>query len=95
MKHTNGGPEASRLTATARKKLTALGIAVDALRDQLEGRELLNVYVTAPWESFLAFFHQSGEELVGPKRSRNSTQAQKGANAAVSQTGPEQPKQVP
>ena len=43
LKHTSGGPEASRLTATARKKLTGLGLAVDALRDQLEARELINV----------------------------------------------------
>ena len=42
-KHAGGGPEASRLTATARKKLTALGIATDALRDQLEARELINM----------------------------------------------------
>lgn len=43
IKHSSGGPDASRLTATARKKLTGLSIAIEALSDQLDGRELSSV----------------------------------------------------
>jgi hypothetical protein len=36
VKHPDGGPEASRLTATARRKLGTLGSLVDGLRSSLE-----------------------------------------------------------
>lgn len=39
MNHPGGGPEASRLTASARRKLGGLGAALDALRAWLDGPE--------------------------------------------------------
>ena len=37
MKYPNGGQEASRVTAAARRKLGSLGSALDNLRDMLDG----------------------------------------------------------
>lgn len=39
MNHPQGGPEASRLTASARRKLGALGTALDGLYAWLDGPE--------------------------------------------------------
>jgi len=39
VQHSNGGAEASRLTAQARKKLASLGTTVEGLADKLEGLE--------------------------------------------------------
>ena len=39
LKFPEGGPEASRLTATARRKLGTLGSLLDGLRSSLEGPE--------------------------------------------------------
>lgn len=39
LKFPEGGPEASRLTATARRKLGTLGSLLDSLRASLEGPE--------------------------------------------------------
>jgi SYP5 family syntaxin len=36
LKHTEGGPEASRITATCRRKLGTLGSLLDGLRSLLE-----------------------------------------------------------
>ncbi|KAK9805325.1 hypothetical protein WJX73_002327 [Symbiochloris irregularis] len=43
LKFPAGGPEASRLTATARKKLMSLGSSLDALKDQLESQAFAHV----------------------------------------------------
>ena len=37
MKYPNGGQEASRVTAAARRKLGSLGLELDNLRDMLDG----------------------------------------------------------
>ena len=44
MKYPNGGQEASRVTAAARRKLGSLGSALDNLRDMLDGPQCADAY---------------------------------------------------
>jgi len=43
LKHPNGGPEASRISAAARRKLANLGSSLDQLADMLESPECASV----------------------------------------------------
>ena len=43
MKHPNGGPEASRISAAARRKLANLGTLLDKLADILESADCVSV----------------------------------------------------
>ena len=43
LKHPNGGPEASRISAAARRKLATLGTSLDSLADLLESPECASV----------------------------------------------------
>ena len=44
MKYPNGGQEASRVTAAARRKLGSLGSALDNLREMLDGPQCADAY---------------------------------------------------
>lgn len=87
LKHPDGGPEASRITAAARRKLGTLGTLLDSLRTSLESPQYDKLWVLLrplpPWCQIKQLARSASTQTLLPRlRAAPRTSATGGATSS-------------